>query len=119
MPRHQLRLIVGSRNAVLIFLGEGQQWIEAERIALDGKRVRIKRGEGGESWRLLPPSETVVADLKLMFSSATNSAGSGGGLQSSHQRPGCRSTCSLEKNGALRAWKVWTKALYNDVAGNV
>ncbi len=78
-----------------------------------------KRGEGGESWRLLPPSETVVAYLKRMFSSATNLAGSGGGLQSSQRRPGCRSMCSLEKNGASRAWKVCTKALYDDVAGNV
>ncbi len=39
MPPHQLRLIVGSRNAVLIFLGEGLRWIKAEGIALDRKRV--------------------------------------------------------------------------------
>ena len=39
MPPDQLRLIVGSRNAVLIFLGEGRRWIKAEGIALDKKRV--------------------------------------------------------------------------------
>ena len=38
IPPHQLRLIVGSRNAVLIFLGEGRRWIKAKGIALDGKR---------------------------------------------------------------------------------
>ena len=40
MPPHQLRLIVGSRNTVLVILGEERQWIEAEGIALDGKRVQ-------------------------------------------------------------------------------
>ena len=40
MSPHQLRLIIGSRNAVLLFLGKGRQWIEAEGIALDGKRVQ-------------------------------------------------------------------------------
>jgi hypothetical protein len=40
MSPHQLSLIVGSRNVVLIFLGEGRRWIEAKGIALDGKRVQ-------------------------------------------------------------------------------
>ena len=112
MPPHQLRLIIGSGNTILVFLGEGWQRIIAEVIANNGRKGgTVLDGLKGEHERLfaLSPSEVGI-NLKLKFSLATNSAGSGVEPWSSQQRPGCWRTCSLKKNSASRAWKVCTKA---------
>jgi hypothetical protein len=55
---------------------------------------------------------------QFRFSLAKNSTGSGA-MPASQQRPESWRTCSLRKNGALQAMKVFTKAQYNNVDGDV